>query len=101
MMTQALAVDLGPRGVRVNAICPAWIRTPMGDRAMRELDDDLDAAYAHANRHVPLRRAGLPDEVAAAALFLASDEASYITGALLTVDGGASVVDAASIAFDR
>jgi NAD(P)-dependent dehydrogenase (short-subunit alcohol dehydrogenase family) len=101
MITQALAVDLGPRGVRVNAVCPAWIRTSMADEAMAQLDDDLDAAYAQANRHVPLRRAGLPDEVAAAALFLASDDASYITGALLTVDGGASVVDAASIAFDR
>jgi meso-butanediol dehydrogenase / (S,S)-butanediol dehydrogenase / diacetyl reductase len=99
MLTKSLAVTLGPRGVRANAICPGWVRTPMADGEMAALGDDVEAAYRRVTQHVPLGRPALPDEVAAAALFLASDEASYISGAVLTVDGGMTAVDVGTLAF--
>ena len=92
MLTKSLAVTLGPRGVRANAICPGWVRTPMADVEMAALGADTDGAYREVTRHVPL-------EVAAAALFLASDEASYVSGAVLTVDGGMTAVDVGTLAF--
>jgi len=99
MLTKSLAVTLGPRGVRANAICPGWVRTPMADSEMTTLGSDTEAAYREVTRHVPLGRPAQPDEVAAAALFLASEEASYISGAVLTVDGGMTAVDVGSLAF--
>ena len=99
MLTKSLAVTLGPRGVRANAICPGWVRTPMADSEMAALGDDVEAAYRTVTEHVPLGRPALPGEVAAAALFLASDEASYISGAVLTVDGGMTAVDVGTLAF--
>jgi meso-butanediol dehydrogenase/(S,S)-butanediol dehydrogenase/diacetyl reductase len=99
MLTKSLAVTLGPRGVRANAICPGWVRTPMADTEMAGLGSDAEAAYREVTRHVPLGRPAQPDEVAAAALFLASDEASYVSGAVLTVDGGMMAVDVGSLAF--
>jgi len=99
MLTKSLAVTLGPRGVRANAICPGWVRTPMADTEMAALGSDTEAAYREVTRHVPLGRPAQPDEVAAAALFLASAEASYVSGAVLTVDGGMTAVDVGSLAF--
>lgn len=103
-LTRSLARDYGPQGVRVNAICPGWVRTELADRQMAALIakhglPDLDAAYALATRDVPLRRAASADEVAQAALFLASPQAAMITGISLLVDGGASVVDLPTLAF--
>jgi meso-butanediol dehydrogenase/(S,S)-butanediol dehydrogenase/diacetyl reductase len=97
MLTKSLALDYGPRGVRVNAVCPGWVRTEMGDRSMEKLAAarglNRDEAYALASSHVPLRREGKPEEIASACLFLVSDEASFVTGTTLVVDGGATVVD--------
>jgi meso-butanediol dehydrogenase / (S,S)-butanediol dehydrogenase / diacetyl reductase len=101
MLTKSLAVTLGPRGVRANAVCPGWVRTPMADTEMAALGADREAAYREATRHVPLGRPAQPDEVAAATLFLASAEASYVSGAVLTVDGGMTAVDLGSLAFRR
>ena len=64
----------------MNAVCPGWIRTPLADREMQELDADVDEGYRRATEHVPMRRAGTPEEVASVVSFLASEQASYVTG---------------------
>lgn len=99
MLTQCLALDHGPEGVRANCVCPGWVRTDMGDAAMRELDPDVGAAYARATRYAPLRRPADAGEVAAAVAWLVSPAASYVNGAVLTVDGGLSTVDAGTLEF--
>ncbi|MEX0799735.1 MAG: SDR family NAD(P)-dependent oxidoreductase [Dehalococcoidia bacterium] len=82
-LTKQFGLDGAPHGVRVNAICPGWIDT--------RLVDPLKAAppfLEWAMGNVPMGRLGQPEEIAKAALFLASDDSSYMTGAWLTVDGG-------------
>jgi meso-butanediol dehydrogenase/(S,S)-butanediol dehydrogenase/diacetyl reductase len=100
-LVRSIALDYGPLDVRCNAVCPGWIRTEMGDRAAAEIAAErsitLDEAYTFLNEPVPLRRAGTPEEVAACCAFLASDEASYVNGAALVVDGGGMVVDTTSL----
>lgn len=86
-MTRALAVELSPKGIRVNCIAPGFIETPMSARA---LGQDPERKRRVLER-TPLGRLGKPEEVGYAAVFLASDAASYITGAILTVDGGNSI----------
>jgi NAD(P)-dependent dehydrogenase (short-subunit alcohol dehydrogenase family) len=93
-MTRHLAFDYGPRGVRVNAICPGGVDTPMlragGVRAARsEAEAQARAARISAyNYFMPIKRLSTPDEQAAAIAFLASDEAAYINGVSLDVNGG-------------
>lgn len=83
-LTRAMAVTYAPDRIRVNALCPGLIRTPMSERAAN--DPQIQAALP---RLQPLTGAmGTPEDVAGAALFLASDEAAFITGAVLPVDGG-------------
>lgn len=105
-LTKSLARDYGPDGVRVNAVCPGWVRTPMADAEMDELvaeglAADRRAGYELVSRDVPLRRVADPAEIAAAVRFLGSDEARYVTGANLVVDGGAHVVDVPTVALQR
>jgi NAD(P)-dependent dehydrogenase (short-subunit alcohol dehydrogenase family) len=92
-LTRALAVQLAPHGILVNSIAPGFINTPMaiGPDGVSEHDTDWFRDIYVARRKIPLARPGEPQEVAAAALFLASPEASYITGSVLAVDGGLSV----------
>jgi meso-butanediol dehydrogenase / (S,S)-butanediol dehydrogenase / diacetyl reductase len=103
MLTQTIAVDFGPLGVRANAVCPGWTRTPMADGAMDQLAAargiDREQAYREANAAVPARRAAESDEVAALVVWLASEEAGYLNGAVIPVDGGAGLVDAAMLEF--
>jgi dihydroanticapsin dehydrogenase len=89
-MTRCMALDLAPDNIRVNAVCPGTVWTPIVERITAEQGLDRAAADAHPDwggTHI-LRRLAEPREVAHAILFLASDEASFITGAHLMVDGG-------------
>jgi 3-oxoacyl-[acyl-carrier protein] reductase len=89
--TRTLALELGPFGVNVNAIAPGFIATEMTDETARRLKMDVEEfrkLNAEAN---PVKRVGFPEDIAAAAAFLCSDEASYITGQTLYVDGGAKI----------
>jgi NAD(P)-dependent dehydrogenase (short-subunit alcohol dehydrogenase family) len=82
-LSMQLAVEWAPHGIRVNAVCPGLIDTPM----LRVMDNpETGAAYVESS--VPLRRLGRADEVASAIAFLLSDEAAYITGAAIPIDGG-------------
>ena len=83
-LTRALSTDHAPEGIRVNAICPGTIATPPVQRAMA---DRSRARKTYTQAH-SLRRLGRPEEVANAAVWLASDEASFVTGEALVVDGG-------------
>jgi NAD(P)-dependent dehydrogenase (short-subunit alcohol dehydrogenase family) len=86
-LTKAMAIDHGPDGIRVNCICPGDTDTPLLHQEARELGEP-EASFLEDAASRPLRRVGSPDEIARAALFLASDAASFITGAALVVDGG-------------
>jgi NAD(P)-dependent dehydrogenase (short-subunit alcohol dehydrogenase family) len=89
LLTKAMAVDHGRQGIRVNCICPGDIETPMlpEDAKFRGMNWE-DYLAGAANR--PMGRVGTPDEIAKAALFLASDDSSFMTGSALVVDGGGS-----------
>jgi NAD(P)-dependent dehydrogenase (short-subunit alcohol dehydrogenase family) len=94
-LTRQAAVDYGRMGIRVNAICPGTVVTPLVLRTLdaRGLGPDVpgsDDVLARSARRYPLGRLGTVDEIASAALFLASDEAAWVTGAVLPVDGGYS-----------
>ncbi|MFJ1927363.1 MULTISPECIES: SDR family NAD(P)-dependent oxidoreductase [unclassified Streptomyces] len=91
-LTKVAAVELAAKGVRVNAVCPGAVDTAMSNPAMLDPDADqeeskgaVDALY---RKLVPLGRIGRPEEVAALALFLTSDDSSYITGQPFVIDGG-------------
>ncbi|QIK74088.1 SDR family NAD(P)-dependent oxidoreductase [Nocardioides piscis] len=89
--TRTLGIELGPYGINANAVAPGFIATEMTDATAARLKIDVDdfrKMNADAN---PVRRVGYPEDIAAAAAFLCSDEASYITGQTLYVDGGAKL----------
>jgi NAD(P)-dependent dehydrogenase (short-subunit alcohol dehydrogenase family) len=86
-LTRALALELAPQGIRANCVCPGVIDTPLTD-AFLERADDPDALRAEYAAVSPFDRLGTAREVAHCVLFLASDEASFVTGAALVVDGG-------------
>jgi NAD(P)-dependent dehydrogenase (short-subunit alcohol dehydrogenase family) len=101
MLTRSLAVRLGPHGVRANSVCPGWVRTAMGADDMRKLSEDVDDTYRRVTRYAPLRRAAEPEEIAAVICFLASSDASYVTGAVVMVDGGSTAVDVLVVDYDE
>jgi NAD(P)-dependent dehydrogenase (short-subunit alcohol dehydrogenase family) len=82
-LTRSLAVDLAPRGIRVNAVAPGWVAT----RSTRRVIDDPEQWSKHRAR-IPLDRPATTSEIAAVHAFLASDDAAYVTGALVVADGG-------------
>jgi NAD(P)-dependent dehydrogenase (short-subunit alcohol dehydrogenase family) len=82
-LTRTMAVELGPKGIRVNCLCPGFIDTPLNEGLA-----SADEAAVYARDRIPLGRAGSADEVAAAYAFLASDESSFVHGEALVIDGG-------------
>jgi meso-butanediol dehydrogenase/(S,S)-butanediol dehydrogenase/diacetyl reductase len=105
MLTQQAALDYGPYKVRCNAVCPGAVRTPMLEGALHRVGETLgvddEGMFGLAASDVPLRRVADPSEIAGICTYLASDEASFMTGAVLVVDGGASIVDAGRVAVAR
>jgi NAD(P)-dependent dehydrogenase (short-subunit alcohol dehydrogenase family) len=91
-LTRSVAMELGEQGVRVNCICPGGIATPIFGKAVGLSQDDADktvrAMQFMLSAAQPIQRAGLPEDIAQAALWLASDDASFVTGHALVVDGG-------------
>lgn len=90
---RSLALELAPRGILANAIAPGFVRTPMS--VMPDGTNELDTNWFRRNyvdgNHLPLRRAAQPEEIAGVAAFLAGPDASYITGQVITVDGGLTI----------
>lgn len=87
-----MALELADKGILVNAIAPGFVNTPM---SVSEGENELETKWFRDNYvvggHLPLRRAAAPDEIAGVAFFLAGKDASYITGQVITVDGGLTV----------
>jgi meso-butanediol dehydrogenase/(S,S)-butanediol dehydrogenase/diacetyl reductase len=105
MLTQCIALDHGPDGVRANCVCPGWVRTPMADGEMDWLGEQLatsrEDAYVQVTADVPLRRPSTPEEIAGAVTWLLSSDASYVNGAVIPVDGGHTMVDVGTLAFGK
>jgi NAD(P)-dependent dehydrogenase (short-subunit alcohol dehydrogenase family) len=88
-LTRSMSVDLAPRGVRVNAICPGTVYTPLMEPMLRARGNgDMAAGLALTVAKYPIGRLGTPEEIAQVALFLASDDSSFLTGSVITADGG-------------
>src|ERR1700736_3331632 len=87
-LTRSMSVDLAPRGVRVNVICPGTVYTPLMEPMLRARGGgDMAAGLALTVAKYPIGRLGTPEEIAQVALFLASDESSFMTGSVITADG--------------
>ncbi len=97
--TRALANEYGQYGIRANCLCPGWVRTPMSEAEMRDVARQkgctIEQAFAGLTERIALRRIAAADEMAGCALFLASEDASFVTGAVLVADGGARTPAAA------
>ncbi len=87
--TKSLALDLAPHGITVNAVCPGPIRTSRAiSTNRREYGDDLETGFRERSKAIPVGRFGEPDEIASMIAYLASDEAAFVTGQAIGVDGG-------------
>ena len=89
-LTKNMALDLAPYGIRVNCICPGWVETPLVNEWFALQPDEAEAR-AYVDSIHPLGRIASADEIGKAALFLASDLASFVTGVALEVDGGVTL----------
>jgi NAD(P)-dependent dehydrogenase (short-subunit alcohol dehydrogenase family) len=97
MLTQQAALDYGAAKIRCNVICPGAIKTEMLENSMGALAEalktDVNGALSKMTSYAPLHRVGLPEEITGICCYLASDESTYTTGAVMVIDGGASIVD--------
>ncbi len=88
-LTRSIAIDFATKGIRCNAICPGTVQTPfVEDYLARHFADHEDEVRQQLHARQPIGRMGRPDEIAHAALYLASDEAAFVTGSALVIDGG-------------
>lgn len=88
-MTRQLAIDYVSRGIRANCICPGTVHTPFVDAYLRRFHaDEIEETLARLHARQPLGRMGRPEEIAYMAVYLAADESEFVTGAVLTIDGG-------------
>jgi len=105
MLTKQVAFDYGPSKIRCNVICPGAVRTPTLELGMNGLknvlNSDIESALTYFTSNSPLRRAAVPTEISGVCSFLASDDASFMTGAVLVVDGGAAIVDVNAVAVSH
>jgi dihydroanticapsin dehydrogenase len=86
MLSRGIALDYAKQGIRCNALCPGWVDTPI-NYAHAEMLGGLQKVYDTIDSFQPIGRPGEPEEIASVALFLASDEASFVTGAVILADG--------------
>lgn len=98
MLTKQAALDYGQDNIRCNVVCPGAIRTEMlensiGSHLAKTLKTDVDSAFQFFTQYSPLRRVAQPEEITGICCFLASDDSSFMTGAVLVLDGGAAIVD--------
>jgi NAD(P)-dependent dehydrogenase (short-subunit alcohol dehydrogenase family) len=84
-LTKSAAVEYARLGIRINAVCPSFIDTPMVQRTLEQMDERGQKSIVGAS---PMKRLGRPEEIAAAIVWLASDEASFMNGHCMTLDGG-------------
>ena len=103
MLTKQVALDFGPAKIRCNAVCPGGTRTAMLEQSLgplaEVLDTDLEGVFRCISSMVPLRRTAHPSEITGICSYLASDDSTFMTGAVLLLDGGAAVVDVAGAAL--
>jgi len=103
MLTKQAALDYGRYKVRCNAVCPGATRTEMLEEALSPLTEvlntDVDGVFDCISSNVPLHRVATPDEISGICSYLASDDASFMTGAVLLIDGGAAIVDVSGAAL--
>ena len=100
---RSLARDYGPHGVRVNVICPGWIKTEVTEGLVAMVADrggsSIEEARERLSAHTPLRRMAEPDELAGVVLWLAAGDSTFVTGSVIIADGGAHIVDIGTIGF--
>jgi NAD(P)-dependent dehydrogenase (short-subunit alcohol dehydrogenase family) len=101
--TKQVALDYGPANIRCNVVCPGGTRTEMLAEALtpvaEAMETDVEGVYEKMSANVPLRRIAAASEITGACVYLASEESSYMTGAVLLLDGGAAIVDVAGAAL--
>jgi NAD(P)-dependent dehydrogenase (short-subunit alcohol dehydrogenase family) len=102
-LTRSMAMDFGPDRIRVNAVCPGWVRTELAERTIQVVADErgvpLDEMIRRMVQFYPLRRMAEPDEIATCIEFLASPGASFVTGTTLNADGGGMTVNSGTLEF--